>query len=217
MTREELESLVADVLGEQFARLKVDLMADIERAVAAKPIPPFVPPAPWVAGYYGAGLVVRHRGGIFYARRDTDGEPGIDDAWLSLLNGYVGCSVRWHDDRTLAVRHESSDGALTQATTVFPVPISRGAYDGRTLYQVGDRVTTKTHEWEAIAQTQGNDPTDPTDPEVRSKFWRKVSVKRLPNFRLDDDGNLTAGGEQVGSIKALVTKVLTDLVDKSRQ
>src|SRR5947208_12930194 len=103
MTREEIITLIATVVGEEVLGAKAELVGHVERAVAAKPLPPFVPPAAWTEGRHGAGITVRHRNGLFLARRDTADEPPAD-AWLPILVGVAGLDLRWEGERTVALR-----------------------------------------------------------------------------------------------------------------
>ena len=76
MTRDQILAIVSTVVAEELVGVKAELASNIDRVVATKPLPPFVPPPVWTEGRHGAGVTVRHRNGLFLARRDTDGEPG---------------------------------------------------------------------------------------------------------------------------------------------
>src|ERR1044072_3226398 len=96
MKTDDLDALLADIIAEHFARLRVD----IERMIDAKALPPFVPPGVWTEGRHAAGVVVRHNNGLFSARRDTNDEPP-SDAWLPLLVGIASVALDWSDERRL--------------------------------------------------------------------------------------------------------------------
>jgi hypothetical protein len=210
MTPDEFESMAADVLADQFARLRADLESRVDRAVAGRALPPFVPPSPWLAGTHGAGAVVRHRNGLFMARRDTASEPP-GESWLPLVVGFAGLDVTFDDDRTLRVRAELSDGTVAEATQTFAVPITRGAWDAAAVYYAGDRVL-RGAEYQAIANSCGVDPSLP------NQAWLKVAGRRdhgrLLKLSLTDDGDFVESGHVIGSIKPLMTKLLTELVDR---
>lgn len=209
MTREEFEAMAAEVLADQFAQLRADLESAVERLVATKALPPFVPPAPWLAGTHGAGVVVRHRNGLFMARRDTASEPP-DDAWLPLLVGLAGVDVSFTGDRVLTVRANLSDGTKTEAAQEFAVPIMRGSWEPEAIYHPGDRVL-KGGEYQATAESVGVDPSTPAGLEV----WVRVGGKaRSLRFTMTDDGDLSESGQFVGSIKPLMTRLLDDLLKR---
>jgi hypothetical protein len=204
MTQQDLDALVADILGEHLARFR----EDIERLIAAKPVPPFVPPAVWVEGRHAAGVSVRHRNGLFYARRDTTDEPP-SDAWLPLLVGISGADFRWTDDRTMQLSVALSDGTVVTTQREFAVPIARGFWQPEVMYREGDRVQ-RFGEWQALKTSMGIDPNGADGGEA----WLRINGKsaRAVSFRLDDDGTLYEGSREIGSIKPLVATLLRGLV-----
>lgn len=209
-TREEADEMLADVMAEHFERLRANLESHIDRAIAARALPPFVPPPAWTAGRHGAGIAVRHRNGIFMARRDTAAEPGLDDAWLPLLVGVADLEVKWDDERTISLRAVMSDGAVIEASNSFAVPISRGYWEAETDYKPGDRVS-RFGEWESVVPSRGLDPNTPEGAE----HWRRVGQRerRAPlSLAIDNEGTMTEGGQTIGSIKPLMTRLLADLV-----
>jgi hypothetical protein len=198
--RADLDALVADVLGDHLARFRDEL----ERMVAAKALPPFLPPSVWVEGRHGAGSVVRHHNGLFCSRRDTADEPP-SDAWLPLLVGIAGVDFRWSDDRTMSLRVMLSDGTLVETEREFRVPIARGFWKAETVYREGDRVL-RFGDWQALKESTGIDPnTDANDG-----HWAKVTGKqaRAVSFRLDDDGTMYEGERAIGSIKPTIKDLL---------
>ena len=54
MNRDEIIAIVSTVIAEHMVDAKQELSEHVERAVAAKPLPPFVPPPVWTEGRHGA-------------------------------------------------------------------------------------------------------------------------------------------------------------------
>lgn len=213
MNREEADALIADLMAEHFARLAAELEARIERAIAAKPLPPFVPPPVWAEGKrYAAGSSVRWRNGLFYAQRDSEEEPGQDEAWLPLVVGLAGFDVQWSDERTFVARATLSDGRTIECQRDFAVPIVRGHWHPETTYLPGDRVF-RFGEWHATAMSLGVDPNS-TKAEGH---WEKVGgkyAKSVLALAIDDEGTISESGREIGSIKPLVQGLLTKLVSE---
>jgi hypothetical protein len=204
MNRADLDTLVADVLGEHLEKFR----ADIERLVAEKAIPPFTPPTPWAPARYGAGATVRHRNGLFCARRDTSDAPP-SDAWLPLLVGIASVGFAWADDRHMTLRVELSDGTTVETERDFAVPIARGFWLPDVEYVEGDRVL-RFGDWQAAKPSKGIMPNGAEN----DGHWIKVTGKtaRAVSFKLDDDGTLFENGHEIGTIKPLVANLLRDLV-----
>jgi hypothetical protein len=212
MTRDELDALVADVMAEHFARLRDDLAAHIDRVIASKPLPSFVPPPMWSEGRHGAGATVRWRNGLFSARRDTEGEPGQDEAWLPLLVGLAGFDMRWVDDHKFRLTAELSDGRVVETEREIAVPIVRGYWNAETNYMPGDRVF-RYGEHSAITMSMGCDPNGSEAEGV----WEKVGGKytRQPAWSLDEaTGVLSENGNHIGSIKPLFATVVAEALAK---
>lgn len=214
MSRDEIDALVADVMAEHFARLRADLEATIERAIAAKPLPPFLPPPVWTEGKHGAGTVVRAHGGLFCARRDTTAQPLMDDdgSWLPLVVGLAGFDMRWVDDHKFVCMARLSDGRLVEAEREIAVPIVRGYWSAETNYLPGDRVF-RYGEHSAVKMSMGVDPTSADAEGV----WQKVGGKhaRALSFAVDDDGIITENGREIGTLKPMVKKLLDDLTGRA--
>jgi hypothetical protein len=204
MNRTDLDAFLAEVLGDHLEKFR----ADLERMVAAKALPPFTPPGVWVAGRHPAGSVVRHRNGLFSARRDTNDEPPTD-AWLPLLVGIASVGFDWQDDRHMVLRVELSDGTTVETTRDFTVPIARGWWVADTEYVEGDRVL-RFGDWQCAKPCKGIDPNGADN----DGHWLKVNGKgnRAASFRLDDDGTMYEGERKIGTIKPLVANLLRDLV-----
>lgn len=210
ITRDEILAIVGEAMGGEFERMQTELESKLAGLVAAKPLPPFVPPMPW--DYRGtlhpAGLVVRHRNGLFMARRDTTDQPP-SEAWLPLLVGLASVAVDWPDDRTLAIRLELSDGTVVEHRKEFAVPIVRGFWEPERTYRPGDRVIHKG-EFEATTESIGIDPQS----DEGCKTWLKVSSAKLKplDLVLSKDGDMQHGGHVIGTIKPLVADLFKALV-----
>jgi hypothetical protein len=200
----DINTEVADILAEQLS----DFRAEVVRLVADKPLPPFVPPPIWQPGRHGAGSVVRHRNGLFYARRDTTEEPPTD-AWLPLLVGIASIGFDWPDDRTMLLKVELSDGAVIETERDFQMPLVRGAWLVDADYREGDRVL-RFGEWQATKPCKGIDPCG----QDNDGHWLKVSGKQLRSLslKLDDDGTMYENGHAIGTIKPLVSELFSALV-----
>ena len=213
MKREEIDALVADVMVEHFKQLRGVLESEIERMVARKPVPPFVPPPSWVEGKrYAAGMSVRWRNGIFYAQRDTEGEPPADDAWLPLIVGLAGFDMRWVDDHKFVCRAMLSDGRLIEHEREIAVPIVRGYWSAETNYMPGDRVF-RYGEHSAVKMSMGVDPTSAEAEGV----WEKVGGKyaRALTWALDEASlMLSENGREVGSIRPGLLSVVEEALAK---
>jgi hypothetical protein len=214
MTRDEIDALVADVMAEHFARLRADLEAMIERAIAAKPVPPFLPPPVWTEGKHGAGSVVRAFGGLFMARRDTTATPLLDDdgSWLPLVVGLAGFDMRWVDDHKFVCMAHLSDGRVVETEREIAVPIVRGYWNAEHTYLPGDRVF-RYGEHSALKLSLG---VDPTGPEAEG-IWEKVGGKyaRALTWSLDEaTGVLSENGRDVGSIRTLFVGVVEEALAK---
>jgi hypothetical protein len=214
MSRDEIDALVADVMAEHFARLRADLEAAIERAIAAKPLPPFMPPPVWTEGKHGAGTVVRAHGGLFCARRDTTAQPLMDDdgSWLPLVVGLAGFDMRWVDDHKFVCMARLSDGRLVEAEREIAVPIVRGYWSAETNYLPGDRVF-RYGEHSAVKMSMGVDPTSADAEGV----WEKVGGKyaRTLTWVLDEASlMLSENGRDVGSIRPGLLSVVEEALAK---
>jgi hypothetical protein len=210
MTRDQIIELITQVMGDELTLMR----AEVERLVAAKPLPPFLPPPIWMAGRHAASAVVRHVNGLFMARRDTESEPPGED-WLPLIVGVAGLEIAMADDRTVAMRGRLSDGQRFEMVHKLAIPLLRGTWSADAEYAEGDRVM-RQGEWQAIASSKGIEPgSDGSDA-----VWLRVGGKSrtpgagAPQFLLDDDGTMTESGRTVGSIKPLVRDLLADLVAK---
>lgn len=214
MTRDQIETLVADLLADGLTAVRADLESLLARQIADKAVPPFVPPPPWTEGRHGAGHVVRHRNGLFMARHDTDTEPA-DAAWLPLLVGLAGFNIEWVDDRTLVIRCELSDGHAIERSHEFAVPLVRGEWEADQDYRPGDRVLfvavdSLGHvrgEYQALSANRGVQPTE-------KATWLKVrgTREKALDLLLNRDGVMSANGRAIGSIKPMVADLLAGLV-----
>jgi hypothetical protein len=206
MTPDEIREVVVEAMAEEFARLRADLESRLDRLVAAKAIPPFLPPPVWTEGRHGAGHVVRAFNGLFMARRDTESMPGDDESWLPLLVGVAGFDMKWESDRELTLWVRLSDGKEVKSCRKFDVPLVRGHWSADDTYEKGDRVF-RGGEWHAQKENTG------IEPGTDESAWLKVGGKhqRALLFALSRDGVLSVEGREVGSIKPLVADLLSDL------
>jgi hypothetical protein len=210
MTREQIIELITQVVGDELTLMRTE----VERLVAAKPLPPFTPPPIWAAGRTSASVVVRHVNGLFMARRDTEAEPPGED-WLPLVVGVAEIKAQI-DGRNVSIATRLSDGRFELVAHKLAVPIVRGYWSADVDYEPGDRVF-RFGEFHALEASKGIEPGS----EGSDVVWLKVGGKhKSPTpppqlaFALDDDGNMTESGRVVGSIKPLVRELLTDLVNK---
>ena len=224
MSEPTLEEVVARCIADQVAglveRINTRIDAAVDKAVAAKPLPPFVPPGPWMPNVrHGASMCVRHRNGIFMAMRDTDSEPGVaaDGSWMPLLVGVADIAADF-TGRTLSLAITASDGRPCALERALPIPVYRGLWQQDDAYAANDLVTQRGAIWAAQVDNKGQKPgTDET-----GTVW-KLAIKSgeraaRPQLALDDNGLFTlktgVGEEviQVGSIRALLTDVLRELI-----
>jgi hypothetical protein len=214
MTREDLDAFIAETLGDHISLIKAELLEHIEKAIAAKPLPPFVPPPVWTEGRHGAGTVVRAMGGLFMARRDTTSQPLLDDdgAWLPLVVGLAGFDMRWVDDHKFVCMAHLSDGRTIETEREFAVPIVRGYWNAEHTYLPGDRVF-RYGEHHCLKLSLGVDPTSAEAEGV----WEKVGGKyaRALSFAVDDDGTITENGREIGTLKPMVKKLFDDLTGRA--
>jgi hypothetical protein len=211
VTRDEILAIVSTVVADELVGVKVELSAHVERAVAAKALPPFVPPPVWTEGRHGAGVMVRHRNGLFLARRDTYGEPGKDDAWLPVLVGLSGLDLRWEGERTVALRAMLSDGTSYEMVRTLAVPIVRGYWSAEADYEPADRVF-RFGEWHALQASKGIQPGTRGSEEHWLKVGGKNAKPEKRAFALTDDGELTESGHVIGSFKPMIAELLDGLV-----
>jgi len=215
MTRDQILAIVTEVLAGEIALMRDELETRIDRRVDAKPVPPFVPPPVWTAGRHGAGVSVRHRNGLFMARRDTEDEPGRGDgAWLPLVVGLAGLDLRWTGERQLAVRAALSDGTTYELLHRIAVPIVRGYWTADADYEVGDRVF-RYGEFHALEASRGVEPGSPGSEETWLKVGGKNARAMLP-LSIDDEGEISEGGRVIGSIKPLVARLLDELITRHK-
>ena len=213
MTRDQILAIVSTVVTEELISVKAELMGHVDRAVAAKPLPPFVPPPVWTEGRHGAGVAVRHRNGLFLARRDTEGEPGKHDAWLPLLVGVAGLDLRWEGDRTVALRATLSDGTSYEMIRTLAVPIVRGYWSPDVDYELGDRVF-RFGEFHALQASKSVEPGGAGSEEHWLKVGGKNAKPEKRAFALTNNGELMESGHVIGSLKPMIAEVLDGLLAK---
>lgn len=202
-----LEDTVAQVIATQLKALvpmiEERIQAVTTRAVAARPLPPFVPPAAWHQASYGASAVVRHRNGIFAATRDTASEPGVepDGSWLPLLVGLSSIAATI-EGRSFVVAIELSDGTHKRLAEELPMPVYEGIWDKAGGYAENDMVTHTGSLWIAIKDSIGVQP----GVDEAADTWRLAAKAGdrgpMPTLELDDNGLLTmkSGNKTIGEV-----------------
>jgi hypothetical protein len=213
MKPDELDDFIAETLAEHLAAFKLELEDRVDRAVAARPLPPFMPPPVWTEGKHGAGTVVRAMGGLFMARRDTASMPLLEDdgAWLPLVVGLAGFDMRWVDDHKFVCMAHLSDGRVVTTEREIPVPIVRGYWEPEATYMPGDRVF-RYGEHHCLKMSLGIDPTSAE----ADGHWEKVGGKYARSLVLavTQDGDITESGRVIGSVKPMIKQLLSDLLEK---
>ena len=129
-------------------------------------------------------MTVRHRNGLFLARRDTEGEPGKDDAWLPVLVGVAGLDLRWEGERTVALRAMLSDGTSYEMVRTLAVPIVRGYWSADAEYEAGDRVF-RFGEYHALQASKGIEPGSAGNEESLAESRRQERQAREARLRAE--------------------------------
>lgn len=122
----------------------------------------FPPPVPWEAGKaYPQGALVTARGGLFYAKRNTDQD--IDGAtWLPLARGVDRIEVEHDPDgddpRTVEIVVTLSDGTATRTATRLPLPLHLGKWLAERHYKLADEVAWNGSTWRAARRSLNETP-----------------------------------------------------------
>jgi hypothetical protein len=108
---------------------------------------------------YLPGTWASHAGGLWLARRGTEGMDG----WACIVNGLAAAELELGDDqRTVTLSMQLSDGQTVRKSVRMPVMIYREIWlPGK--YQQGDSVTRDGSTWVATKDTEtvpGNDGSD---------------------------------------------------------
>jgi hypothetical protein len=186
----DLQRQLADVESKAARRI-ADLEAEVKglrERVALGAIPPrdgrdgkdgrdgidatFREPVDFEAGKtFPYGAIVRHRGGLWHAHRQTDTAPEKErSGWTLIVSGINAISVSGTDDgRQLAVEIEPSAGAVIRHAFAVPVIVYRGVHNAESAYLKGDAVTHDGSLFIALNDTRAIP--------AQSKEWQ-LAVKR---------------------------------------
>ena len=114
---------------------------------------------------YPRGTWASHKGGLWVARRATEGMDG----WECIVVGLAGATLESEGDRDLSVALELSDGRIVSRALSFPVMLDRGVYRAGMIAKKGDCVSFGGSMWVAQVDTEAK-PGEGDD-------WR-LAVKR---------------------------------------
>lgn len=209
VTVDDVEPLLADLVqkavgelpkakdgvdGESVPVEQVQRMVEeaVTKAVAAIPVPKDgehgrdaldidILPAINETRRYARGSYASHNGGLWYARRSTEGMDG----WECIVDGDADDEVELGADlRTFTLRKIKSSGRVIEKSFTLPVVIHRGVFKAEEQYQAGDATTWDGSTWIAQRET--------TEKPGTSDAWR-LSTKRGRDGR---DGNRGEKGER---------------------
>lgn len=202
VTVEDVIPLVVEQVDEAAGRLMGTLEETVKELVAAIPVPQNgvdgkdgnhgrdaleidVLPAINEDKSYPRGTYATHKGGLWRARRNTDGMEG----WDCVVRGIESVTVTMGEDlRTFELKHVFSDSEAVEQF-VMPVVLYRGVFSEGTKYAAGDAVTWAGSVWIARAAAE-------TIPNGADGLWT-LSVKEGRAGRNAGDGAGTPKGQQV--------------------
>jgi len=118
---------------------------------------------------YGRGTLASHKGGLWRAFTNTDGEHG----WACIVDGVDGIAIE-AEERGFVISITRSTSAVQTFRCAPPALIYRGVYEYGRRYEPGDVVTFGGSVWHCNAAT-GAKPDEHTDDPV--KPWT-LAVKR---------------------------------------
>lgn len=116
---------------------------------------------------YPKGTWASHNGGVWVARKKTNGMDG----WDCIVNGYQAIEIEWESERSLCIAMKMSNGQEQRFSKAFPVLIDRGVFREGNLYKAGDCVSFGGSIWTA------KEDTDSKPGEGPDSGWR-LAVKR---------------------------------------
>ncbi|MFP3549746.1 hypothetical protein SB861_03390 [Paraburkholderia sp. SIMBA_049] len=122
------------------------------------------------AKVYGRGTLASHRGGLWRAFTNTDGEHG----WACTVDGIDAIAFEADGERGFSISITRSSGTLERFTCSLPVLIYRGVYEYGRHYDAGDVVTFGGSLWHCNSAT-GAKPDERVDEAI--KPWT-LAVKR---------------------------------------
>ncbi|MGF6877371.1 hypothetical protein [Paraburkholderia sp. MM5477-R1] len=106
---------------------------------------------------YARGTVASHRGGLWRAHANTDGENG----WACIVEGINTFAIERDGERGIAFTIQFASGAQQNVTFAFPVMLYRGVYVPGRIYEPGDVVTWAGSLWHCDAPTDAKPDTAP--------------------------------------------------------
>lgn len=106
---------------------------------------------------YGRGTLASHKGGLWRAVANTDGERG----WACIVEGLHAVNVERDGERGIAFTLRYASGREQSIGFLFPVMIYRGVYEAGRVYEPGDMVTWAGSGWHCNAPTTAKPDTDP--------------------------------------------------------
>lgn len=125
---------------------------------------------------YPRGTWASHRGGLWVARRATEGLDG----WECVVVGVASMETHFKTDREIECTVELSDGTTRTTGTILPVMLDRGVYKQGMSAQAGDCVSFGGSLWVAQRDTDAKPGTDDSG-------WR-LAVKKGRDGRDGTDG-----------------------------
>jgi hypothetical protein len=117
----------------------------------------FPPPVQWEANkLYGHSTIALHKGGMFFAERSTEQEPGSPNSgWSLMLDGVKDIELVWdkdHDFRKFLMYTLRTSGAIENFEIRLPFPIYQGTWkEGH--YEQQDLVTRNGSVWICLNDT----------------------------------------------------------------
>lgn len=123
---------------------------------------------------YQRGTWAKFNGGLWMARKATDGMDG----WDCIVDGIktIDAVQDPQDPRSVAIGWKMSSGAVGSVELRIPVPLYKGIWKDDELYQRGDTTTRDGSTWILMVDQQKGRPGD------EDSGWQ-LSVKRGANGR----------------------------------
>lgn len=126
---------------------------------------------------YSKGTWASHRGGLWVARKATDGMDG----WECVVVGVAGAEIGFQGERDIECVIELSDGSRTVKSAYVPAVIDRGVYRPGMEAKTGDAVSCGGSLWVAQRDTQDK-------PGDADSGWR-LAVKKGRDGKDGKDGS----------------------------
>ena len=131
---------------------------------------------------YWANSVVRHRGGIWIAVRETVEAPGASPDWNLLFEGidWVDMGTDKDDATRMLLNLRTSSGRETEFGMNLPSFTFHGTWSADKKYRARDTVMHDGHRWVALRDSPEGEPSE-------SEHWRLFAM-RGPRGRKGDRG-----------------------------